>query len=230
VSRWSQWKRIARRLVWSRPSLYFPFRLLRDRDCVWDSNFELYIFGYPRSGNTFTARAFLSANPGAALLSHRHFPAFVIRAMKQNIPGMVLIRNPLDAAVSWSIFNGNSLRETLAYYTDYYSVLRRYREELFFVSFEEVISDMGKVITTFNSRWNTDYRPFEHTPENVACCMEAIEAGFRDSVGRIVESKVPRPSTQRESQKKILLQQVNHSWLLQKELHRANELYQFFGP
>lgn len=225
-----QVKRMARRLTWSRPALYFPFGIVRNRGNVFRCNYQLYLGGYPRSANTFAAKAWLSANPGTTLKSHRHIPAFVVQAAKRKTPGMVLIRNPIDAAISWAIYTEQPLRYTLGYYTDFHSVLLPYRDALFFASFEEVIADFGQVMRAFNARWGLDFVPFESTPENVARCVAEIEAEFRGADGKIVESRVPRPSSSRKAQKEFYLRQLNRSAILQEELHRAQELYQILMP
>jgi hypothetical protein len=225
-----QFKRIVRRLIWARPALYAPIGILRNRGNVFRTDHRLYISGFPRSGNSFAVKAFQHANPGVAVRSHRHIPAFVVQSVRDNMPGMVLIRTPIDAAISWAIFMGQSLRQTLAYYTDYHSVLVPYREALFLIRFEDVTCDFGKVTASFNERWNTQFVPFEHTPENVARCMAQIETEYVDDQGAVMENKVPRPSTHRQLLKETFLRQLNRSSVWQQELHRANELYQLLAP
>ena len=175
-------------------------------------------------------KAFGQSNPGVVLRSHKHIPAFVIQSVRDNKPGMVLLRNPVDAAISWSIFTRQPLRNTLAYYVDFHSLLRPYRDALFLVSFEAVIADFGKVMKEFNNRWGTDYVPFEHTPDNAARCFAAIENEFLEADGKIQEHKVPRPSEHRRGQREMYLRQINRSRALQQELLRANELYHQFAP
>jgi hypothetical protein len=210
--------------------LYCPFGILRGRGNVFRSDHELSISGFPRSGNTFALKAFLLANPGVTVRSHRHNPTFTIQDVKQNKPEMMLIRNPVDAAISWAIYTKEPLVNTLAYYSDFHSVLRQYRDDLFLVSFDEVIEDFGKVTAAFNARWGSDYALFEHSAGNVARCMAEIEAEYLDKNGKVIESKVPRPSTERRSQKEVLLRQLNRSSVAQKELQRANELYYLLAP
>ena len=223
-------KRLARRATWPRPAVYYPFGILRGRGNVFRTSHELSISGFPRSGNTFALKAFLLSNPNVPVRSHRHNPTFTVQDVRNNKPEMLLIRNPVDAAVSWSIYTRKPLHHTLAYYTDFHSVLRPYRDELFVVSFEAVVEDFGKVMGAFNARWGTDYALFEHTPENVARCVAEIEAEYLDKSGKVIESKVPRPSRQRRSQKEILLRQLNRSAAAQQELLRANELYYLLAP
>lgn len=223
-------RRMARKAIWPRPALFFPFGVLRNRGNVYRSDYDLYICGYPRSGNTFALKAFELANPGASIRSHKHIPAFVVQSVKWSMPGMVLIRKPLDAAVSWSIYTREPLAESLAYYMEYYSVLAPYRSSLFFASFEDVTSDFGQVIRAFNSRWNTAFSEFDNTPENTMRCMEEIESEYLDSNGRVIEHKVPRPSTDRKAEKKAFQDQVTGSFTLQKQLRQAEELYQLLAP
>jgi hypothetical protein len=221
-----QLKRLARRLVWPRPAIYAPVAMLKHRRNIFRTDYQLYIDAFPRSGNTFALRAFLLANPGLRIRSRVHIPAFIVQSAKCNHPGMVLIRNPVDAVISWSIYMKAPLRHSLAYYNDYHSVLLKQRDRLFFVSFEAVIRDFGKVMTDFNTRWGTSYVPFVHTPENVAVCLAQIEAEYADAAGKIAEMQVPRPSIHRQPVKQKLLQQLDRSRILQDELRRANELFQ----
>ena len=221
---------MARRLIWPRPTLYYPFGVLRHVGNVFSSEYDMYISGFPRSGNTFAVKAFQQSNPGVALQSHRHNPAFVVQSVNTHKPGMVLMRNPVDSVISWSIFTRQPLRHTLAYYVDFHLVVRRHRDALFFVSFDSVIEDFGKVMKDFNDHWGTSYVPFDHTPENVARCMAAMEPEFLDASGRILEHKIPRPSEQRRALREMYLKQLNRSPRLQEELLRANELYHLLTP
>jgi hypothetical protein len=223
-------RRAARKIVWPRPSLFFAIGVLRNRGNVFRSDYNLYISGYPRSGNTFALKAFELSNPGVSIRSHKHIPTFVLQSIKWNMPGMVLLRKPLDAAISWSIYTREPISETLDYYQKFYAPLLAHRESLFFVSFEEVTANFGDVIQSFNKRWGTDYSLFDHTPENTVRCMEEIESEYLDPNGKVIENKVPRPSGERKLQKKALLDQVNRSFSLQAKLRKAEELYHAMAP
>ncbi len=220
--------RSARRLLWPRPALYFPFGIIRGRGNVFSNAAEVYISGYPRCGNTFARTAFISANPGARLQSHRHIPTFDIQAIKRGLPGLVLIRNPLDAAVSWAIHENQTLEEALAYWNDFYETLLPFRPRLFLARFEEVTTDFGAVIRGLNARWGTSYVPFDHTPENAAKCFRVTEEEHRKPCGAIREMQVCRPSAPRRLVKQTHLQQLNQSDFLRDELARAKELYDTF--
>jgi len=162
------------------------------------------------------------------LQSHRHIPTFDIQAFKRGIPGLVLIRNPLDAAVSWAIHENETLEEALAYWNDFYETLLPFRSQLFLARFEEVTTDFGGVIKALNAKWGTSYVPFDHTPENAARCFQITEEEHHKSHGEIREMQISRPSGPRRLVKQSHLQQLNQSDFLRDELARARELYQAF--
>jgi hypothetical protein len=220
--------RLGRRFLWPVPILYLPFGLARHRGHVLRDTAELYISGYPRSANTFAVKAFQQANPGVAVRSHRHIPTFVLQSARHGQPGMVLIRNPRDAAVSWSIYSRIPLEEALEYYCDYYRALLPYREGLFLARFEDVTHDFGGVIQAFNARWLTAYVPFEHTAENVARCHAEIEADYTDAAGTVQETMVARPSRHRRGIKEDLLRRIDGSSALQRRLGKASAMYHSF--
>lgn len=141
---------------------------------------------------------------------------------------MVLIRKPLDAAMSWAIYQNLSLEASIVYWNDYYEILLPVRSELFLVRFTEVTTDFGRVIKAFNARWNTSYVPFDHTPENTAQCFQILENKHRGPSGEILEMRVTRPSQERSMVKEARLAQLTQSKFLQDELARAQELYDTF--
>jgi hypothetical protein len=219
--------RVAKRLIWPHPLLYYPYGILRKRGNSLNTDFEFYMGGYPRSANTFSQVAFMSANPKTKILTHRHVPTFVLNLTRNGIPGLVLIRKPLDAAVSAAIYNGRSLEAAVAYWNDYYETLLPIRSELFLARFEDVTHDFGAVMRALNDRWGTSFVPFEHTPENASRCFQATEDICRGQYGAVIESRVCRPSEQRRDAKHRRLQ-LDQSPFLRNELARAQELYDIF--
>jgi hypothetical protein len=231
-NRFSPWifrlKRTVRRALWPHPSVYYPFGILRNRGNVFNDEAQLYMGGYPRSGNSFSAIAFKCANPSVNIHSHQHIPSFVLHLVKRKVPGLVLIRTPLDASVSWAIHQNQTLEEAVAYWNDYYQTLMPVRSELFVARFKEVTSDFGAVMRAFNSRWGTSFTPFDHTPENAARCFQLTEEDYRRSNGELCERQVCRPSPERRIIKETHLEQLDQSGFLRDELARANELYENF--
>jgi hypothetical protein len=220
--------RAVKRLIWRHPLLYWPVGLLRKRGNVMKRDWDCFMAGYPRSANTFTQMAFLSANPGAKIIAHRHIPAFVLSFTRAGIPGMVLIRKPLDAAISASIFVSWPLEQAVAYWNDYYEALLPVRSQLFIATFEDVTSDFGAVMKAFNSRFGTTFAPFEHTAENAGGCLRLTEDICRKYKGEVLELEVCRPSETRRAIKEAHLKELKQSNFLRLELARANKLYNMF--
>jgi hypothetical protein len=148
--------------------------------------------------------------------------------MDCGIPGLVLIRKPLDASVSLAIFENWSLERAVSYWNDYYETLLPVRSELFLARFEDVTKDFGAVMAAFNKRWGTPYETFKHTIENAAHCFRVTEDEARCRDGEVLEAHVCRPSRWRANVKEACLGQLNQSDFLQEELARANELYDLF--
>lgn len=221
-------KRAIRRLLWPLPHLYFPIGLARKRGNVFSTGVDLYICGYPRSGNTFSRTAFLSANPGICIQSHRHIPTFVLQKVQRGVPGIILIREPLDAAISWSIYQNLPLEESVAYWNDYYEALIPVRSKLFVATFEDVTADFGAVMRAFNARWGTSFGLFNHTPEATSECFQVTEAEHRGAAGNIREMRVCRPSTARRRLKEKYLRQLTQSKFLRDELASAEDIYRAF--
>ncbi|MFO1475504.1 MAG: hypothetical protein U1F98_02490 [Verrucomicrobiota bacterium] len=220
--------RLGRRLLWPRPWLYAPFGVLRGHGNVFSREHQVYISGFPRSGNTFARTAFGIANPHVRILSHRHIPTYALASMRRGLPGMVLIRRPLDAACSWSLFMGLPLAESLAYYNDFYRVLAAHRDALWFVRFEQVTEDFGAVIRAMNERWGTGFNLFEHTPQAAAQCLARIEAEYTGPDGAVAENRVPRPSAARENLKPALIRELNLSPRAREEWAEAEHWHRVF--
>jgi len=226
-----QLKRVLRRLIWPHPLLYFPIGIARHGISanVLTRKHDIYISGFPRSGNWFAVRAFLLANPEISIRSHRHIPTFVISSLQRKIPGMVLIRSPLAAAMSWSLFKNTPFHRALQYYEDYYSTLLPYRDQLFIARFEDIISDFGQVTSAFNRHSSRAYKCFDHSPENVALCTSQIEDIFRMNDGSIDELRVSRPSRERDARKQALSGETVNSPQCQEALRRTQEIFDLFS-
>lgn len=161
---------------------------------------ELVIDGFYRSANGFAIRAFLSAQPRRVKLANRtHVPATIIRAVEWNIPALVLIREPKDVAVSytlkWPYLSGeDSLRE----YVAYYNAILPYRSDYVVASFDEVTTEFGHAIARVNERFNTKFALFQHNTASVRTVTDGIQSRDRAAFGDDV-AKSSLPSPQKEA-------------------------------
>ena len=161
---------------------------------------QLVIEGFPRSGNTFAVVAFRQAQQESiSIASHLHAPAQVIRAVRWEIPTLVLIRNPVDAVLSLVIRHPHiSTTWALKSYISFYETIASYRHAYVIGSFDEVIEDYGAVIERVNARFSTRFSPFDHTEDNVGEIFARIESLNRAKGRGLVEEQIARPSAARE--------------------------------
>lgn len=220
--------RLGRQITWGHPALYLPVGLMRGRGNVFRKDYEVWLAGYPRSGNTYSQKAFQLSNPERQVLTHRHLPTYVIQSLRQEKPGVLLIRQPRDAAISWSIYDRDPLRDSLEYYIDFHKILVPYRNDLSIVRFENVVQDFNIIIEQMNARWDLGLRRFSNGREDVDLCISQIENDYRDVSGDINELRVCRPSEQRASAKNQLLRELQTNSKLQSLLQKANDLFEEF--
>jgi hypothetical protein len=186
------------------PRLYLPLVALRQpgRQLIVREDTDLVIEGFPRSANSFVLCAFEMAQVHPVKVAHHvHAAANVLWAARRSKPILLLIRDPVDAAVSLVVrLPYLSVRDALDAYVRMYRPLLEYRDSLIIADFAEVTTDLGQVIRRVNRRFDTRFEPFLHTEKNVARCFAVLDdwarrtepAGAIDLVGF-------RPAGARES-------------------------------
>ena len=145
------------------------------RHTVVTPHTNLLIEGYPRSGNTFARNAFLLACDNRfTVTSHLHLIASVRRAIRLNKPVLILIRDPIDAVASYCVYRGRRFpaKQGLVEYVQFYRFVLENKPHLVVATFTEVTEAFGQVIANVNRRFGTRFPTFDHTPENVRCCMD----------------------------------------------------------
>ncbi len=222
-------RRVGRTLLWRNPALYRLFGRLRGRGDCMSQDYDIWIDGYPRSASNFAVSAFKLANPTVRIRSQQHIPSFIIHSIDSKKPGMLLIRKPEDAIISWSIFWNADLSDCLDYYLDFHLALETRAQKMFLIPFEAVTHEFGRVIERFNEHFGTRYNTVQHDASLVADCFSRIEQPYLGSgQGIIDERRVCRPSEVRAGLKGELAARLRTSPLLSRKLEKAEELYQFF--
>ena len=193
-----------RAVVSVHPPLYLPFARWRYRRAgenrIVDRDTELVIEGFQRSGNTFAVVAFETSQGRPMRTAHHlHAAAQIVAAVRMRVPTLALIRDPVDTVLSHMIREpGISARQALSNWIRFYEAVVPLRDRVVVADFAEVTTDFGAVIRDVNARFGTRFAEFEHTQANVARCFELIEQRNREHYGTLAETKVPRPSAERE--------------------------------
>jgi hypothetical protein len=187
---------------------------------------ELVIEGYGRSGSTFANFAFQSAQSVPVnTVHHTHAAAQVILAARMRLPTLVIVRRPLDAALSHMVRHNVTARAALAAWVRFHRRVLPYRDRIVVAPFESITSDFGAVVRRINQKFGTNFAEFKHTRENEEAVFERIRQRNRTlwrAADRPRALAIPRGD--RESLKASLRLQ-----LLTKELapllKKANQLY-----
>ncbi|MDJ0744593.1 MAG: hypothetical protein QNJ32_14710 [Xenococcaceae cyanobacterium MO_167.B27] len=138
-----------RNLIGKYPLLFYSIYCLKyqNRSNLINIDTELVIEGFPRSANSFSVTAFRRLQPKQIKIAHHHHvPAQITNAIKLNIPTIVLIRNPLDAVISFKIYNTDiSLIQALKTYISFYQSIAIHKNFYVIASFDEIISDLPTI-------------------------------------------------------------------------------------
>lgn len=159
---------------------------------------EIVIEGYPRSANSFAVQAFLAAQErnDIEIGNHTHSPANILRGVELGKPVLVLIRLPKDAILGSVVYQSvqdgilpdkywKSLIQLHACrYLKFYKALKGTHDKIVVASFKEVVDDFGAVIVEINQKFGTDFRKFNHTPENVSAIFQNSANHLSPSIER----------------------------------------------
>jgi len=181
MERLLQWKFAGRSLVAREPWLSPLHRLviwwtqykqrphIDVRECRVGPDTELVIDGFQGTANSFAARAFKYAQDDSVRLAHHlHSPAQIIKAVEGDIPTLVTIRNPVDAAASLiSRWPYVTPRQALRSYTRFYQKIEPYKSALLISPFPVTTQHLDVAFQTVNHRFDTGFSVFAHRPEDV---------------------------------------------------------------
>lgn len=216
------------------PSIFLPTARVKYRHVanrIVRPDTELVIEGFQRSGNSFATVAFEMAQGRPVRTAHHlHAAAQVRRAVRWGVPTLVLIRDPVDTIASHMVYEPCvTAAQGLRAWSLFYRFVAPLRDRVVVASFPEVTSDFGRVLERVNDELGTRFVPFSHTDENTSRCFEAIEARNRSSHGRLVETRIARPSGERAA----AAQEARRALLdpaLEPLRRRADALYDHLVP
>lgn len=205
-------RRWLRPILWHSPYLYWAFGILRQKKNILSPGFDLLIDGFPRSANTFAAFAFHAAQRSPVRISsHHHNPAAVIASVQMKKPTLVLLRDPVDAVASWTIFSGYPIGYNLACYINYYKELLPYSDRFVVGAFEQVTMKFSEVISELNAKFGTRFDLPDHDSIDHAAIFQKIDIVNAETNGGIDEARVSRPSALRQDQKQRVLRLLTQS-------------------
>ncbi len=182
------------------------------RDLLARAGRSIVIDGFPRSGNTYAVCALLAAGqPGNSIARHIHLPLQFRLAHRYGIPSLLLIRDPVDAVVSWLIREPRlSMAFALQSYISFYSGVEPYRNSVVIGRFEDLIQSPFGVFRAVNSRFDASLPTPELTEELQADIMSRVDELDRIEQGGTQRAKQTRarPDAGRDALKPELRERI----------------------
>ena len=191
---------------------------------------ELYIDGYPRSGNTFLVHLCRRLFPDITIASHLHKIAPIRFMLRKGVRVLITFRDPLESVSSnylmyFSSRNGDMpdkisnrvLRLLLNDYIEYYSFVLKHRENLSLVSFRRLTSETQKVADQLAQ---VIRQPSISEPQ-LAAAVSSYKASSESKANPLI-SMVPTP--EKDRLKEGIRDVMRSEALLEKAQHIYKEL------
>lgn len=227
-----------RKAVWTNQATYYTYKKLRHGHQVPAAeDYDIWVEGYPRCANTFCQEILEIGFPELRNVSHLHAPFSAMRGDGEGKPGVLVIREPAAAVVSYAIMTGHGLFNCLDYYIAYYGRILDYFDEskqLFVSDFAETTKNPAKLLQNF-----ANYSGFAQSKSSIALTNEELSAmafkhideryAMTNSPGNqesLHERAVARPNEARNELSRTLKKELQGNNRYQQGLAKAEHFYQ----
>lgn len=188
------------------PDLYLAVQRWRYRgqpiaQHIVDAGTDIVIDGFPRSANSFSVRAFLSAQPAPLRVGHHmHSHAQIVKSVRLGLPTILLIRNPDDCIVSlramdvqlakrggktsYGLDPAHGVDDLIRAYIRFYRGVQPVLDGCVLGRFPDVTRRFDTVIAEANQRFGRDYTLFRHTEQAEQAIFSSATAHLGPSVRR----------------------------------------------
>jgi len=130
----------------------------RDWGNFCDAETDLCIEGYESSANSFVVNLFAFLTGDTLRLGHhKHVIANVKRALRYDVPTLILYRDPADCIPSMAIRFRPDLVEATLRYVHFYQYILTVRRRLLLSSFEEVTTNVDRTIQKVTLFFGIDF-------------------------------------------------------------------------
>ena len=214
-----------RKVVWSHEKFYWGYKKWRGglKDANHD-DFSYWVDGYPRSANTFMSKSLEIVLPNLKPRSHSHSPFLPIAATKRGIPGVLVIREPVDAIVSYVVMTGHRFENAVSFYEDFHRPLLKIADQIFVAHFSRITKSPNQVITEFGEHFSMELPPLDEGLEEAA--FDTIEKAYVARAGSMNSTSVARPDPKRKERLAELKKELAGCKKLEKRLKGCEKLFE----
>jgi hypothetical protein len=165
---------------------------------MFDSEPDLILNSFPRSGNTFLHMGIRMTWPNLVIKSHLH-DIHMYKEANGTIPFISVVRTPLEAISSWVVHAGATphaahflnVDNSIRFYEDHLTMAMA-NPNVMIVPFEDVSSDIISVLETIAQKYNLD-DPVIHTSEDILLASKNLSQSVsQDDVEFAKRGHVPR--------------------------------------
>jgi hypothetical protein len=222
-------KRWLREVIWQSPALYHRLFELRYRGREqFECRGSFWIVGFQRSGNTFAGLLIDEVLYPGRVDFHLHFASSLRICIDSGRPGFLVIRKPLDAAISLAIFQRWPLVRALEDYIDLHRFWLRECPEVSVAPFEWFTQQPDQLITAAASLSDLTLPGSPVTPGVLQRVQNRIENLFTNANGSLNESQVARPSGFRSPLQHQLESAARESRVVRERVVAAESIRQEF--
>ncbi len=174
------------------------------------------IEGFPRSANSYAVVAFKLVNPEVPIGHHLHAPVQLLQACRLEIPAALVLRAPEEAVASFMVFQGSLNADIyLKAYIRFHKLLEPCLERIVVVSFETVTSDINRMITALNQKYNKRFMLIDSPADRENEIFEKLKSVNARFFGSAV-NKSMYPDQSRARMKALAQRKVLQSpWLVE---------------
>ena len=179
------------------------------------SSTELVIDGFQGSANSFATAAFeFSQTKPVKLMHHRHVPVLIIKAIENNVPVLLTIREPRSTALSvTSRWSHLSITQVLQSYIGFYSKLESYSDNYVISTFEQTTKSLDLVVKAINEKYHTNFDLVDVSLANIECRKKVSD------------------SSEEAAKRKLLKRKKSEEFNLEQNirlLEKANKIYESY--
>jgi hypothetical protein len=158
---------------------------------------DLCIEGFESSANTYVFNYIRRLQEGLAISHHTHAVANLKRAIRYDVPTLVLFRNPDEAIPSLVARFRPKLREAMTRYTRFYQYVHRVEAHFVLASFDEVTTDIASTVERMERQFRISFGSYD--PEEIETrTIEHIRKWTHEHGN---PAATPLPDGERERQK-----------------------------
>ena len=189
----------------------------------------LLIDGYPRCANTFAYHGFLEAHNISVensshtnIAHHTHQPAQILRGVELGVPTLVLIREPIGCVSSLIVRNSKlSIEYALKRYVKFYKKVIKVKNKTTVGSFDQVVSNYGRVIKKVNSKFEINFEIPSHTKNFEKKVFDRIN-WINKKTEKGSRKRISKPDNKKEKEKEKLKVKIENSrWVEEaKKIYR----------